>query len=164
MTAWVTDSPNLLDAELSQDEKWNSQKTRDLRDRDSYLFDSAMRGGTFLAPHRFAYARGGFGFSITLSGGAGSTSTAVTFSSAADDGNPNFDAAPRVSIGNSENTASGGISWSTNHVTVTAFVQSGTLTDTGMTVEIVAIRNSGSGTQVDGDIYWHAFGDVTSGE
>ena len=162
--AWVADSPSLLDTELTIDKPLDFQKARDLRDRDSYLFDSAMRGGTFTTPHRFAYASGTKTFSLTLASGVITGSQTITFADDCSEGDPNFGAAPRVFIGIEEDSSGSGIAWGSNNIQVTVTMDNGSLATTGVDLEILIYDPGSSSSLVEGIIHWHAIGDPTSGE
>jgi hypothetical protein len=165
--AWVTDSPNLLDAELAQDKPKDFQKVRDLRDRDSYLFDSAMRCGTFATPHRFVYASGRIDFSVSLSSSTGTVQKVIDYSADIPEGDPNLlstGITPRVSFGYEEDTSGGALNWTTNLIQATATVKDSTNLYTGMTVDIIVYSGVAATGTVTGFLMFHVIGDPVSGE
>jgi hypothetical protein len=147
-----------------QDDPFGIDQVNALNDNTKAERERQLRLGTNTTGVRMALARGSFTFNITNSSGAGSHSEAITFSSAADDGNPNFSAAPTsVWFGLEEDGT--GTDWITSRTILMAYVVTGTLASSGMTVEISSQDVTASGSDnMKGTCYWHVIGAPTGTE
>lgn len=154
----------IADGSVDADSPVNETLMTNMRDNMVYNHDRAVRSGTHATGVRLAIARGTYDFNITIV--TGTVSHAFTFATDATDGDPNFSAAPLVVFGMEERIVTGGgtdCDWATDDTVVTANIQDGTLSSTGMTVDITC-RTDSSDTYCKGTLHWVAFGAVTSGE
>lgn len=169
---WV-DETNLTDALLDVDKAAKKRIFRNLRDRDLYLFDSALRGGTFAAPVRNVYARGKEAFSVDISS-INPNHVAITridFSSSQwVDGDsltePFKDTGADLKAYLSIEEGNGlGFSAGVGSVLVQAHVVYGTLNYQKMDIEVIAFRpQTVIATSVDGWVHWLVIGTPETGE
>lgn len=163
MSSYTTITDGQVDAESPLDEDLMSE----LRDNTAYNYERALRVGTNTTGVRRAMACGRKAWSITCSGSNGSTTVAITFSSDAEDGNPNFDsgATPVVLFSLEEDDTGAEVDWGTNPADhVQAWIETGTLAYTGCTITI-DVKNAAGATDVyNGFLHWMATAAVTSGE
>lgn len=161
---WTSITSTRYDADSPIDEDLMG----DIVGNGNFLFDSAIRCGTFAVPVRLAEARerhsgGGTessGFRVTVT-----VSPTYGVGASADDGNANFASAPRVVFSLEEDTSSGsGQDWDTDDITITrAYIPDGTISTTGFSCTIV-FDGVTSSADVDFYLHWIAIGPVTPGE
>lgn len=145
----------------------------EIRGNLDYLFDSGVRGGTFATPVRLTLARGQQLFTVSFaSGGPGGATAAATevlktFSSDSDDGDPKFDAKPRVFFSVEEDSPGTGLDWFTDKVMASPYVVDGTLTASVFNMGCIGYRSVSGAAATNGFeviVNWMALGPVTSGE
>jgi hypothetical protein len=158
--SWVDLTTGQTDAESPVNDTLMDQ----IRSNEDYLFDSALRGGTFGTPVRLVVARGVKAVSITVNTQIGATGIyrgantyTVTFSTDSDDGDPGFSANPRVyATFYSQDTDLTG----TNAAVVTPYVNSDSNTQTIINVNAWCPASA----TIAGNLYWMAIGPPTAGE
>ena len=161
MTAWT----DITDATIDQDSPWDEDRTQEFRDNLKHLRERQARHGTDSTGVRYATAQGSFTFSISISAAIGKTHTeAITFSSAADDGDPNFSATPTHVRLTLEETGSDHWGIATDWTIVTAQVAYNTLSSTAMTVDVFAKLHLANTATVTGKCYWEVDGAPTGTE
>lgn len=150
----------LTQASVETLDNLNVDLMTDIVDNKSFLFDSACRAGTFAIPVRLAMARG----AVDLGAADNATDTAaVVFADDADDGDPNFSAAPVVLLGLEEDSSGGLADWESDDTVVErVFINDSSLSATGFTIE--AELNTGAASNWGITVNWIALGAVTSGE
>jgi hypothetical protein len=158
----MSDFTVISDGRVDADSPIDEDLITDLRENDEYLFERAVRAGTHATGVRLAIARGADDFSDATADGTVSFSGTITFSTAdSDDGDPNFDVAPRVILTIERN---GGDAWTANitAMRIPLHITDGSLSTTGFTWGFectVAGPNN-----IVGKVHWIAIGTVTTGE
>lgn len=151
----------ITSGQTDEDSAFDETLADGLRDHCIYNHDHAIRCGTHSSGERLTLARCLEAFNATSCIANKEFTGTVTFSTGSDDGNPNFDAAPRVIFGFHQYTE-GYDAWSAanNIYRWSAVVTS--ISDSGFDWRVQFYNLAG--VDIAGYFHWAAVGPVTAGE
>jgi hypothetical protein len=159
----MSDFTNIASTRRDADSPVNESLIDDAIENTEYNRERALRCGTHGTGARMALARGTVTFAATGLGADHLFSGTITFSSDADDGDPNFSAAPRAYLALEEVTTGGYDAWSNTIHPKYIAMQAGGISATQLFWE-VQFENPGASDDISGIVHWEAIGPVTSGE
>lgn len=170
MATWTI----ITDGSIDEDSPLTTTLFTNFRGNIEYNFERAARGGTHATGVRLVIARG----TKTLAAAAGTqigtsglywsniTATAIAFDATdSADGDPNFLAAttPIILLSCVEDDSGGKLNWDAGGVVAGPYVASGSLSDTGFTIECEFLATSNS-AGIGAIFQWVAIGLPSTGE